>query len=215
MTTFHIITIFPEAIRFYFETSILKRAQKNKIIRIKFYNPRDYTTDKHYKVDDKPFGGGPGMVMKLEPLVRIISRINPLAGGSKIILLSPVGKQFDQKIAIGFAKKFKNIILICGHYEGVDERIAKIFKTEKISVGNFVLSGGELGAAMIIDAVARQIPGVLGKEESLEEKRQGIGVPVYTRPEIFKFKNKIYRVPKILLSGHHKKIEEWRRKQKS
>jgi len=209
MTTFHIITIFPEAIRFYFETSILGRAQKKKLIKIKFSNPRDFTTDKHHKVDDKPFGGGPGMVMKVEPILKAIRTIR--TSRTKIILLSPTGKQFTQKTARDYAKKYKNIILICGHYEGIDERVAKILKAEKISIGPYVLSGGELPAAIIIDAVFRHIPGVLGKEESLEEKR-GIGVPVYTRPEIFKFKNKTYRVPKVLLSGHHKKIEEWRRK---
>jgi len=206
MTTFHIITIFPGAIRFYFEISILGRAQKNGLIKVKFYNLRDFTTDKHHKVDDKPFGGGVGMVMKIEPILKAVPKIK-----SKIILLSPVGKQFTQKIAADYAKKYKDIILICGHYEGIDERVAKILRAEKISVGQFVLSGGELPAAIIIDAVSRHIPGVLGKEESLEEKR-GIGIPVYTRPEIFKYKNKTYRAPKILLSGHHKKIEEWRKK---
>ncbi|MCX6731809.1 MAG: tRNA (guanosine(37)-N1)-methyltransferase TrmD [Candidatus Parcubacteria bacterium] len=214
MTTFHIITIFPEAIRFYFETSILKRAQKNKLIKVKFYNPRDYTIDKHHKVDDKPFGGGVGMVMKVEPIVKTISKIKNQISNLKIILLSPSGKQFTQKTARDYAKKYKNIILICGHYEGIDERAAKILKAEKISVGPYILTGGELPAAIIIDAVSRHISGVLGKEESLEEKR-GIGIPVYTRPEVFKYKGKTFRVPKILLSGHHKKIEEWRKRQKA
>jgi len=209
MTTFHIITIFPEAIRFYFNSSILKRAQKKKLIKIKFSNPRDYTTDKHHKVDDNPFGGGPGMVMMIEPIIKTISNLRSQI--SKIILLSPSGKQFNQKMARDWAKKYKNIILISGHYEGIDERVVKILKAEKISVGPYVLTGGELAAAIIIDAVSRHLPGVLGKEESLEEKR-GIGIPVYTRPETFKYKNKKYSVPKILLSGHHKKIEEWRKK---
>ena len=214
MTTFHIITIFPEAIRFYFETSILKRGQKKKLIKIKFSNPRDFTTDKHHKVDDKPFGGGVGMVMKVEPIIKAVLSLNSkvLRHKSKIILLSPTGKQFTQKTARDYAKKYKDIILICGHYEGIDERAAKILKAEKISVGPYVLSGGELPAAIIVDAVSRHIPGVLGKEESLEEKR-GIGIPVYTRPEVFKFKGKTFRVPKVLLSGHHKKIEEWRKRQ--
>ncbi len=210
MTTFHIITIFPEAIRFYFETSILGRGQKKKLIKIKFYNPRDYTTDKHHKVDDKPFGGGPGMVFKIEPLAKTISSIKKIK--NKIILLSPTGKQFNQKTAREWAKKYKNIILISGHYEGIDARIKKIFKTEELSVGPYILSGGELAAAIIIDAVSRHIPGVLGKEESLEEKR-GIGIPAYTRPEVFIWKGKKYRVPKVLLSGHHQKIEEWRKKE--
>jgi tRNA (guanine37-N1)-methyltransferase len=207
MTTFHIITIFPEAIRFYFETSILKRGQKKKLIKIKFSNPRDYTTDKHHKVDDKPFGGGPGMVIKIEPLVKIIRTIR--TDRTKIILLSPSGKQFTQKMARDWAEKYKNIILISGHYEGIDARVKKIFKAEEMSVGPYILTGGELPAAIIIDAVSRHIPGVLGKEESLEEKR-GIGIPVYTRPEVFVWKGKKYRVPKVLLSGHHKKIAAWR-----
>jgi len=204
MTTFHIITIFPEAIRFYFETSILKRGQKKKLLKIKFSNPRDYAADKHHKVDDKPFGGGPGMVMMTEPILKAVPKIK-----SKIILLSPAGKQFNQKMARDWAKKYKNIILISGHYEGIDERVAKILKAEKISIGPYILTGGELAAAIIVDAVSRHIPGVLGKEESLEEKR-GIGIPVYTRPEVFTWKGKKYRVPKVLLSGHHKKIAAWR-----
>ncbi len=207
MTTFHIITIFPDSIKNYFESSILARAQKKKLIKVKLYNPRDFVKDRW--IDDKPYGGGPGMVMKIEPILKTISRIKNRE--SRIILLSPAGKQFDQKIAQDYAKKFKNIILICGHYEGVDERVAKILKAEKISVGPFVLSGGELGAGIIIDAVSRHLTGVLGKAESLEEKREGIGVPVYTRPEVFNFKGKKYRVPKILLSGHHENIKKWRR----
>jgi len=220
MTTFHIITIFPEAIRFYFETSILKRAQKKKAIKIKFYNPRDYTTDKHHKVDDKPFGGGPGMVFKIEPLAKTIFKIKSQISNlkSKIILLSPAGKQFDQKTAREWAKKYKDVILICGHYEGIDARLKTALRVtgyalQEISIGPYILTGGELAAAIIIDAVSRHLPGVLGKEESLEEKR-GIGIPVYTRPEVFIWRGKKYRVPKVLLSGHHKKIEEWQRKKK-
>ncbi len=208
MTTFHIITTFEEAIKVYFNTSILARAQKNGLIKIKFYNPRDFSVGKYKKVDDRPFGGGPGMVAMLEPIIKAIKKIKiPKA---KIILLTPAGKQFEQKMAIDFAKKYKDIIIISGRYEGIDERINKIFKTEKISIGPFVLTGGELGAGIVIDAVSRHIPGVLAKEESIEEKRLGIGVPVYTRPEIFKYKGKNYKVPKILLSGNHAKIKEYR-----
>ncbi|MFA4890263.1 MAG: tRNA (guanosine(37)-N1)-methyltransferase TrmD [Candidatus Paceibacterota bacterium] len=217
---FHLVTIFPEAIKSYFDSSILKRAQEKKMVKIKFYNPRDFAKDKHKRVDDKPFGGGPGMVMKIEPLVKVIqfviSKIKPARqqGGSqksKIIILAPTGKQFTQKMAQDFAKKYKNIILISGHYEGIDERVAKIFKAEKISVGPYVLTGGELAAGVVIDAVSRHIPGVLGKAESLEEKRGALGLQVYTRPEVFKWRGKKYRVPKVLLSGNHKKIEEWKR----
>lgn len=224
---FHFITIFPESIKSYFDSSILKRAQEKKLIKIKFYNPRDYAKDKHKNVDDRPFGGGPGMVMKAEPIAQavvsaisnfkfLISKQFPKSElqKTKIIILSPAGKQFNQKMAREWAKKYKDIILISGHYEGVDERVKKIFKAEKISVGDYILTGGELPSALIIDAVSRHIPGVLGKEESLEETRQ-MGAPVYTRPEIFEFKGKKHRAPKVLLSGNHKKIEEWREKHSS
>ena len=216
MTNFHIITIFPEALESYFDCSILKRAREKKLIKIKFHNPRDFAKDKHRTTDDKPFGGGPGMVMKVEPLARTIESIikekkNLNPQNTKIILFSPAGKQFTQKLAKNFAKKYDNIILVCGRYEGVDERVRKIFKAQEISIGPYVLTGGELPAAVVVDAVARHIPGVLGKKESLEEER-GIGIPVYTRPEVFEHKGKKYRVPKALMSGHHKKIEEWRAK---
>jgi tRNA (guanine37-N1)-methyltransferase len=208
---FHFITIFPEALRSYFDTSILKRAQKNNLLKIKFYNPRDFAKNKHKKVDDKPFGGGPGMVMKIEPIIKTIRTIR--TPRTKIIMLSPAGKQFNQKMAREWAKKYKNIILIAGRYEGTDERVKKILKAQEISAGPYILTGGELAGGIIIDAVSRHIPGVLGKKESLEEKR-GIGIPVYTRPEVFEYRGKKYRVPKVLLSGHHKKIEEWRKKHK-
>ncbi len=212
MTTFRIITIFPEAIKSYFDSSILKRAQKNNLLKVKFYDPRDFTRDKHKKVDDKPFGGGPGMVMKIEPLINTIKTIRTSrTNRTKIIILSPAGKQFDQKMAREWAKKYKNIILISGHYEGIDARVKKILKTEEISAGPYVLTGGELAGGIIVDAVSRHIPGVLGKKESLEEKR-GIGIPAYTRPEVFVWKGKKYRTPKILLSGNHKRITEWRKK---
>lgn len=206
---FHMITIFPESIKSYFESSILKRAQKNKKIKIKFYNPRDYATNKHKTVDEKQFGGGPGMVMKVEPIIKATKSV-PKAK-SKFVITSAVGKQFNQKMAREWAKKYKNIVLISGHYEGIDERVKKILKAQEISVGPYVLTGGELPAAIIVDSISRQIPGVLGKKESLEENR-GFGIPVYTRPEIFIYKGKKYKAPKILLSGHHRKIEEWREK---
>ncbi len=216
---FHLLTIFPESIKNYFDSSILRRAQKNKKIKIKFYNPRDFATDKHKKVDDKPFGGGPGMVMRIEPIIKAIqfAKSKIKSQKSKIILLSPAGKQFEQKMARDWAKKYKDIILISGHYEGIDARVKTALRItscalQEISVGPYVLTGGELPAAIIVDAVSRQIPGVLGKQESLEDER-GIGIPVYTRPEIFKYKGKKYRVPKVLLSGNHDKIDEWRKKQ--
>ena len=226
---FHIITIFPEALESYFDSSMLKRAQKNKFIKIKFYNPRDYAKDKHKVMDDKPFGGGPGMVFKAEPMIKaivsaisnskfLISKQIPKSKFQKIkvIFLTPSGKQFNQRMARNFAKKYDNLVLVSGHYEGIDARVEKViknlkFKIENLSVGPYVLTGGELPAGIVVDAVSRHIPGVLGKKESLEEKR-GVGIPTYTRPEVFEYGGKKYRAPKILLSGHHKKIEEWRKK---
>lgn len=208
---FTILTLFPESIKSYLDSSILSRAQKAGLLNIKLINPRDFAIDKHQKVDDSPFGGGPGMVMKVDVMTKAVDSVLS-SSKDKIILLSPAGKQFTQKMARDLAKKQKDIILIAGHYEGVDERLVKILKAEKISVGPYVLTGGELPSAIIVDAVARQLEGVLGKQESLEDER-GIGIPVYTRPEIFEYKEKKYKVPKILMSGHHKKIEEWRKKQ--
>lgn len=216
---FHLITIFPEAIKGYLDSSILGRAQEKKIIKIKFHNPRDFTKDKHKKVDDKPFGGSPGMVMKIEPIINIIKTIRtPRTIRTKIILFSPTGKQFTKKMAQDFAKKYDNIILIAGHYEGIDARLEKVIKNlklkiENLSIGPYVLTGGELPAAVVVDAVSRHIPGVLGKEDSLEEKRGMLGIPAYTRPEVFECYGKKHRVPKVLLSGHHEKIKKWREKQ--
>ncbi len=215
MINFHIITIFPEAFDGFLNSSILKRAREKKLFKIKFYNPRDFADGKHKKTDDKPFGGGPGMVMKIEPILKTISSISNLKSQiskskTKIIIFSPVGKQFTQVMARNWAKKYKDIILISGHYEGIDARVKKILKAEEISIGPYVLTGGDLPAAVVADAVSRHIPGVLGKEESLEENRQ-LGAPSYTRPETLEFKGKKYRVPKVLLSGNHKKIEDWRK----
>ena len=228
---FDIITIFPKIFSAkggsYLNESILKRAQKNKLIEIKIHNLRDFTKDRHRKVDDRPFGGGPGMVLKIEPLIKAISSILRIQNlefrikkKTKIILFTPAGKQFNNKVAADLAKNYDNLIFICGRYEGVDARVKKVikdlgFKVEEISIGDYVLTGGELPAMVLIDSVSRQIPGVLGKQESLEEKRYGAGLPAYTRPEIFIYPpagGKKYAVPKILLSGNHKKIEEWREK---
>jgi len=219
---FHIITIFPESLRGYFNSSILGRAQKNKKIEINLHNLRNFAEDKHKKVDDKPYGGGPGMVMKIEPIVKTILKIKPASptgrskisnlGNSKIIVFSPLGKKFTQKMAKDWAKKYDNLIMICGRYEGVDARVKKALNAEEISIGPYILTGGELPAAVVTDAVARHIPNVLGKEESLEEERGMSGFPVYTKPEVFEFKGKKYSAPKVLLSGHHKKIKNWREK---
>ena len=216
---FDIITIFPESLKGYFNSSILGRAQKDKKIEINLHNLRNFAEDKHKKVDDKPYGGGPGMVMKIEPIVKTILKIKPASpagrsnlGNSKIILFSPAGKQFTQKMARDWAKKYDNLIMICGRYEGVDARVKKALNAEEISIGPYILTGGELPAAVVADAVSRHIPNVLGKEESLEEERGMSGFPVYTKPEIFEFKDKKYIVPKVLLSGHHIKIKNWREK---
>ncbi|MEK7131060.1 MAG: tRNA (guanosine(37)-N1)-methyltransferase TrmD, partial [Patescibacteria group bacterium] len=195
---FDIITIFPESLRGYFNASILGRAQKNKKIEINLHNLRYFAQDKHKKVDDKSFGGGPGMVLKAEPIIKAIEKIKKTK--TKIILLSPSGKQFTQKMAKDWAKKYDSLILICGRYEGVDARVKKVLKVEEISTGSYVLTGGELPSAIIVDAVARHIPSVLGKEESLEEERGMSGFPLYTKPEIFVYKGKKYRAPKVLLS---------------
>jgi tRNA (guanine37-N1)-methyltransferase len=220
---FDIITIFPKSFS-YLSQSILKRAQQKGLIKVRIHNLRDFTSDKHHKVDDKPYGGGPGMVIKIEPLIKAIQSLKSKIKSQKskilVILFSPAGKQFNNKIAVNLAKNYKNLILICGHYEGIDERFRKVisdfgFRISDLSIGPYVLTGGELPAMVLIDAVSRQLAGVLGKKESLEEKRLGIGVPVYTRPEIFKWQSKKYPVPKVLLSGNHKEIAKWRAKHRS
>ena len=218
---FDIITIFSEVLKKYFSSSILGRAQKDKKIEIKLHNLRDFAEDKHKKVDDKPYGGGPGMVLKIEPvalatgsILRKLNLKNQISKFKKIkiILFSPEGKQFTQKMAKDWAKKYDNLIMICGRYEGVDARVKKALNAEEISIGPYILTGGELPAAIVADSVARHIPNVLGKEESLEEERGTSGFPVYTKPEVFEFKGKKFKVPKVLLSGHHEKIKNWREK---
>ena len=217
--TFHIITIFPEMFDSYFKESILCRAIKQKIIKIKFYNPRDFIPRphsgqaKHKQIDDKPYGGGPGMVMMAEPIIRAVAHIKSRIKNqdSRIMILSPNGKKFTNKYAITLAKKHQHLVLISGRYEGIDARVKKVLRAQEISIGDYVLTGGELPAMVIIDIITRQIKGVLGKNESVEENR--ISSPeIYTRPEIIKYKNKNYKVPKILLSGHHKNIENWKKK---
>lgn len=210
---FDIITIFPKSFD-YLNESILKRAREKGLIEIKIHNLRDFSTGKYKKVDDKPYGGGPGMVLQIEPLVRAIQFIKVKAK-SLIVIFSPVGKQFDNTMATNLARKYNHLLLICGHYEGIDERLKKVvkdlgYKTQEVSIGPYVLTGGELPAMVLIDVISRRLSGVLGKEESLEEKRLGIGVPVYTRPEVFVWRKKDYCVPKVLLSGNHLKIAQWR-----
>ena len=206
-----IITLFPEVFS-YLSASIIGRAQKRGIIKLDFYNPRDFSGDKRGTVDNAPYGGGPGMVLEAEPLLCASSAALKKSGGkTKIIITSPRGKQFDAQYAQKIVAQKKNLIIICGRYEGIDARVKKILHAEEVSVGEYILTGGELPAMIMIDAIVRFLPGVLGKDESLEENRIASG-EVYTRPEILRYKGKNYRAPKVLLSGDHKKIEEWREK---
>lgn len=212
---FHIITIFPDIFSSYLGESILGRAIENKKIQIKFYNPRDFLPkkDNNYKpVDERPYGGGPGMVMKAEPILKAVEKaVSKIKDKKKILVINfiPGAEKFTTDFAKKISKKYEDIILICGRYEGIDARVDKILKTKKISIGDYVLTGGELPAMIVVDCVARQIPGVLGKFESLEEERISSS-EVYTRPEILEYKGKKHKVPKVLLSGDHKKIEEWK-----
>lgn len=221
--TFHIITLFPEMFDSYLGESILARGIKERKIAVKFYNPRLYVSGKYKKVwpdgnvsqivDDRPYGGGPGMIIRAEPVLKAVeSALKKIKGKKiKIINFAPGGKKFTTSYAKNSVKKYTDIILICGRYEGIDARVDKILKAEKISIGDYVLTGGELPAMILVDCVARQIPGVLGKFESLEEERISAG-EFYTRPEILEYKGKKHRVPKVLLSGHAKNIAEWKQK---
>jgi tRNA (guanine37-N1)-methyltransferase len=211
---FHIITLFPNSFDSYLSESILARAIKDKKIAVKFYNPRDYSDNKFKHIDQKPYSGGPGMVIQALPVVKAITKAlsnikRKKKAKIKIIFFSPSGKQFTTDYAKNTAQKFTDIIMIAGRYEGIDARVKKIIKTEEISVGPFVLTGGELPAMILIDCIARQIEGVLGNFDSLEESRIASS-EVYTRPEILEYKGKKYKVPKILLSGHSQKIKEWK-----
>jgi tRNA (guanine37-N1)-methyltransferase len=220
---FHIITLFPHIFDSYINESILGRAQREKKLKFNFYNPRDFVkptgnqkkNEKPYlRVDDKPYGGGPGMVMQAEPCIKAIekalTKCKNKKSKCKIIFLSPSGKQFDTDYAKEVTKKYTDILIICGRYEGVDSRVKKIFKAEDISVGPFVLTGGELPAMIIADCISRQVEGVLGNFDSREEERISSS-EMYTRPEVLIYKKKKYKVPAVLLSGDHKKIDEWRR----
>lgn len=229
---FHIVTLFPKAFDSYLGESILKRAIEDKKIKVSFYNPRDFAENKWKRIDRPPYAGGPGMVIQAEPVIRAIDEalrrikvqdlrfknktipkskiINPK---SKIIWLSPRGKQFDNPYAKKIAKSYKNVIIVCGRYEGIDARVKKVFKIEEVSVGPFILTGGELPAMLMLDVISRQVPGILGNLDSLEERRISSS-EVYTRPEKLKYRGRTYVVPKILLSGHTAKIKEWKKGRK-
>lgn len=229
---FDIITIFPKIFDSYFGESIVKRAQKSGAIEINVHNLRDYTTDKHKTVDDTPYGGGTGMVLKVEPIYRCVASIKSQiknsksqtnlksqipaspAGGSniktRVILFSAKGKKYTEKDAKRLAK-YNQLIFICGRYEGVDERVAEKIADEEISIGNYVLTGGEIPAMVVIDSITRLLPGVLGNKESSKDEshnKEGyLEYPQYTKPEEFEG----WKVPKILLSGHHGEIKKWRK----
>ncbi len=210
-----IITIFPGILDSYFQESILKRAQKNKLLKIDYINLRDYASGKHRQVDDKIYGGGVGMLLKIEPLYKALRALKKISAKTKtrVILLAANGRQFTQADAQRLAK-YQNLVFVCGRYEGVDARVDKLVD-DRFSVGQYVLTGGELPAAIIIDAVSRLLPGVLGKNESSVDETFGqeglYEYPQYTRPEIFVTKEgKKWRVPKALLSGNHQQIAAWR-----
>lgn len=214
MLHFHIVTLFPDSIEPYLESSILGRAVEKKLIKISFYDPKEFTRDKYGRVDRRPYGGGPGMVLEPDAVLRAatkaLSRCHLDKKTIERIFFTTDGVQFDEAMAKKLSRK-KDILLIAGRYEGVDARVQKILRAKPVSVGPYVLTGGELPAATVIDAVARFVPGVLGKAESLERSR--VSSPeVYTRPEVLVWKNKKYKVPKVLLSGNHKNINEWRTK---
>jgi len=208
MLRIDIVTIFPEMFKGPFDVSILKKAQDKGLVEIKVYNLRDFTEDKHRTVDDYPYGGGSGMVMKPEPIFKAVRSLKK--EDSEVILLSPSGDLFNQKIAEELSKK-NHLILICGRYEGVDERVKSII-TREISIGDYVLTGGEIPAMVIVDAVVRLVPGVLGDPDSLREESFQWGIleyPQYTHPRDFEG----MKVPDILLSGNHERIRRWRRKE--
>jgi len=209
--TFHLITIFPKIFDSYINESILARAQNEEKVKFEIYNLRDFTSDKHKTVDDTPYGGGPGMVLKVEPIHECIKCIKSKVKSKKIkiILTSAKGEEYTQAKAEDL-KECTDIIIICGRYEGVDERVAEHIADEEISIGKYVLTGGELAAMIIADSVTRLLPGVLGNEESLESESHMIesqkDYPVYTRPDNLND----WKVPEVLLNGNHKEIEKWR-----
>ncbi len=218
---FHLITLFEEACDAYLNASIVGRARKENKIKVGYQNPRDFVDNRWGKVDERPYGGGPGMVMTALPVVKAVEKALKHVGRSTsymrksvIIWFSPSAKQFTNKDADALTK-YTDVVLICGRYEGIDERAKKILKTlatvKEFAVGEAIYTGGEVPALAIVDAVTRHLPGVLGKDASVEERRVASSA-VYTRPETILYKDKKYRVPKVLQTGHHAKIDAWRKK---
>ena len=221
MKKFDIITIFPNSLESYFATSILKRAQFRKLIKITTHDLRKWAKDKHQTVDDKPYGGGAGMLMMAEPILKAVKAIKK-SKRTKIIVLSAKGNQFNQKTAYQLAKNYDQIIFISGRYEGIDERVKNILKADEVSIGPYITTDGEVTSAVIISAVARLVPGTIKLQSLAEEShwnaqlRQGeiknkLEYPHYTRPEVIAWQGKKYKVPQVLLKGNHKKIAEWRK----
>ncbi len=221
---FYIVTLFPEMFDSYLSESILGRAIKDKRIAVSFVNPRKFVTGKYKKVwpdgnisaqiDERPYGGGPGMVIMAEPIIKavesVVKKITKRKN-RKVLTINfiPQAEKFTTTLAKNFSKKYTDIIMICGRYEGIDARVDKILKTKKISIGDYVLTGGEIPAMILVDSISRQVKGVLGNFDSREEERVSTS-EIYTKPEILVHKNKKHKVPKVLLSGNHKLIEEWK-----
>ena len=224
---FHIISLFPEVCQTYLEAGVLGRAQKTdkgkgakvrgKKIEVSYNTQRAKTSDNHRKVDERAYGGGPGMVMLTEPILKawekaVGRKTTALKTGKvKTLIMSPRGTVFTNELAKKWVREYEHIVLISGRYEGIDARVQEILGAEEVSVGDYVLTGGELPALTIIDATSRQIPGVLGTFESLEDARPTSG-ETYTRPEVFKYKKEVFAVPKVLVEGNHKEIDKWRSK---
>lgn len=213
---FHLITLFQEACDAYLSASIIGRARKEKKIKISYQNPRDFVENKWGKIDERPYGGGPGMVMMAMPIIKAVAAsVKTPASRRKAVIVwfNPSAKQFTNKDADALIKKYDEIVLVCGRYEGIDERAKKILKTmatvKEFAVGEAVYTGGEVPALAIVDAVTRRLPGVLGKEASVEERRVASSA-VYTRPETILYQAKQYKVPAVLRTGHHSNIDKWR-----
>ncbi len=208
---FHIITLFPDVCQSYCNFSIIGRALREKKFRVSYYNPIDYSDTESKRVDDRPYGGGPGMVLEALPVLRAYEKARGRKKNVETFFLSPSGEQFSASV-VGeiFKKKTRHIILICGRYEGIDARVRLITNARALAVGNLTLTGGELPALFIIDSIIRKTDGVLGNDQSIEEKRVASS-DVYTRPALFTYKGKKWSVPEILLSGNHPRIEKWRK----
>lgn len=211
MIRFDILSVFPGMFASIFDCSLLKKAQEKNLIQIQVHDIRHYTADKHRMTDDAPYGGGGGMVMKVEPIDRALQAVAPDRDQARVVLLTPQGRPFRQECAEELAS-YKQIVLICGHYEGIDERVRAHLVDLEISIGDFVLTGGELPAMIIVDAVARLVPGVLGNADSAVTDSFATGLleyPHYTRPAEYRS----WTVPDVLISGHHREIDQWRRRE--